>query len=321
VQRQASRGLIVVLILFGGSPLLPTAGGSEPGRPPADKTGNAPMRILAVETLYLPYFERLICETDVLVRMRPLMDLELLMAKSVMTPETQRRREAELTKLWRDIVADLPAERRPPFRAFEFATHVRQEQIRLEWLAREVVSHATRQCPERLKLLGASAEEQPEALRQILNVMFRRLVRQGAEEGPMPSDAARAQTLLARFDRLPDLTARAREIGGVDIYAVRDRLAREHDEQKKPYLLSTPYRNPGSPCKSGEHHVAGKINLSLRYPHIFLPLMPLAQADRAAVRKLRVARATGVRRVVATTPTRATPPSAEADVSRWRVAP
>jgi hypothetical protein len=71
--------------------------------------------------------------------------------------------------------------------------------------------------------------------------------------------------LLARFDRLPDLTAAAREIGGVDIYAVRDRLAREHDVQKKPYRLATPYRNPGSPCKSGEHHV-GMIKHTLVNP-------------------------------------------------------
>lgn len=63
-------------------------------------------------------------------------------------------------------------------------------------------------------------------------------------------------TWLARYDQLPDLYALARASGAKDVHAEQERLAREHDAQKKPYRLSMPYRNPGQPCKSGEHHVA-----------------------------------------------------------------
>ncbi len=90
MRRLASAGLLCMLVVVSG--LLPwqMTYGSEANRPsprqnsvaarPATK-GNPPMEILAIETKYSPYFEKLICETDILVRLRPLMEKADAMAK------------------------------------------------------------------------------------------------------------------------------------------------------------------------------------------------------------------------------------------------
>lgn len=91
--------------------------------------------------------------------------------------------------------------------------------------------------------IGLAGAEPPQGLQRSV-----RMIHQGNEE--------RTRMQLERYFRLPDLLNIARESGTKDLYAEQERLAREHDTQKRPYRLSMPYRNPGRPCQSGTHVVA-----------------------------------------------------------------
>lgn len=221
------------------------------------------MNILAVETLFAPYFAQAVCEFDLLTRVQPLVKLEILMAKSVMTPETQKRRRAELAQLWRTILTDMPSAQRPPFAASRFAQTIRDRQMEPERLARMVTEDVTHSCPARLKDLGTEPHEQSVMLKFTLLAVFKSIQHQGREE--LAARPEPTSTALVRLNRLTDLTERARSGGAKDVYAELERLKREWDTAKKPYRFSIPYRNPGRPCKSGEHHV-GMIKHTLVNP-------------------------------------------------------
>lgn len=251
----ASQKLLFLVLL----PLASVLEAAEPvDAPGAHKTaktisGQVSMNILAIETLFNAYFEKAICEFDLLARAQPLMNLEKLMAISVMTPETQKRHLAELAELWRTLLADLPPAQRPPFAASEFARAIRDGQMEPERLANMVIMNVMHPhaCPGRLKDLGVGPDEQSSKLKFVLLAVFSRINHQGQEElaaNPLP-----ALPSLTRLETLHDLTERARSSGVKDVYAELERLKREWDASKTPYRFSMPYRMPARPCKSSEH--------------------------------------------------------------------
>lgn len=213
------------------------------------------MEILAIETKYSPYFEKLICESDILVRVRPLTEKADVMAKRVMTPETNQRAEVEMATLWHHIMADLPAAYQRPFSATEFVSAIREGQMDLSRLADIIVPHGRLTCPERLQFLGDTPEAREARLHGVLLIMFRRIVCQGVEE-LANVDPGHVQKCLKRYNQLPDLYKFAHASGAKDIHAEQDRLARAYDLKKIPYRLSMPYRHPARLCQSGEHTVA-----------------------------------------------------------------
>lgn len=247
--------LFLALLLF--APVLqavePVATHPAPHKTIKTISGQVSMNILAIETLFNAYFEKAICEFDLLARAQPLINLEKLMATSVMTPETQKRRLAELAELWRTILAGLPPAQRPPFAASEFARAIREGQMQPERLANMVIMNVMHPhaCPGRLKDLGVGPGEQSSRLKFVLLAVFRRINHQGQEElaaCPLPAPSS-----LTRLKTLHDLTERARSSGAKDVYAELERLKREWDAAKTPYRFSMPYRMPAHPCKSGEH--------------------------------------------------------------------
>lgn len=214
------------------------------------------MHILSIESLYAPYFQNLICETEFLTRLRPLLKKATQMAKSVMTEESQRQMLAELAELWRGIVIGLPPEYRPSFSALEFSSAIRNGQMNQKRLAQDIVNHVAGVCPERLLEISSDPTDRLRGLERHLQVVFKQLIHQGAEEQQAVVAQEHTRKLLERFYRLPDLFAAARTAKTKDIYAEQDIQAKRYDEMKKPYRLYLPYRTPGKPCKSGEHTTA-----------------------------------------------------------------
>ena len=67
-----------------------------------------------------------------------------------------------------------------------------------------------------------------------------------------------AKDWLAELRALPNLMAVAdAEVaaGGGDRYEVMRRLRDEHTAAGRPYVWTTAYRRPASPCSTGEHEV------------------------------------------------------------------
>jgi hypothetical protein len=78
---------------------------------------------------------------------------------------------------------------------------------------------------------------------------------------------AETALLLEKFDRVPHLLELARseaERSGGDRYAIMERLAREHRQQERPFLLAMPMRHFES-CDSGEHRF-GAVDYELVFP-------------------------------------------------------
>lgn len=218
------------------------------------------MRILALETRFSPFFEQAVCQYDLLTRVQPLVELEMLMAKSVMTPETKQRRLAEQAARWRAIVAGLPPEARPPFSASKFALAFGDGQTYAVKLVDGVARDVRLACPGRIEHLGASREARETELKRILGIVFRAVAQQGREElAAVPANRNKPggpSMLIERLRQLPDLLDVAVARKTLDRYAELERLKQEYDAAQKPYRFSMPYRNPGHACKSGEHHVA-----------------------------------------------------------------
>ncbi|WP_224242176.1 hypothetical protein [Hyalangium gracile] len=73
--------------------------------------------------------------------------------------------------------------------------------------------------------------------------------------------------LLETFERLPELLALARseeERSGGDRHAIQERLAREHREHLRPFVLAMPMRHREH-CASGEHQF-GAVRYELIVP-------------------------------------------------------
>jgi hypothetical protein len=81
-----------------------------------------------------------------------------------------------------------------------------------------------------------------------------------------PRDAETTM-LLEKFERVPhllELGRREAEQSGGDRYAIMKRLAQEHREQQRPFLLSMPMRHMES-CDSREHRF-GAVSYELVVP-------------------------------------------------------
>jgi hypothetical protein len=209
------------------------------------------VEVLAIEEKFRPELTRLLCETDFLVRAKPVLESLNRLAVMELTPEAQRRWHEKLNRLWHEVFTGLPDAGKPSFSASEFTNAVRDGKMSTEKLLGSVVLNLSRGCETRLKMLA----EQPAQQRFQVERCLRSLFACWQETGAMTSHTMHPETtkLFERFDRLPDLLALAQAGSVPDRYAEQDRLAREHDAQKKPYLLSMPYRQPGHPCSSGEH--------------------------------------------------------------------
>ena len=192
------------------------------------------MEILAIETKYSSYFNKLICETDILVRLQPLMRKVDAVAKPGMTPEAKREAEAGQTALWRGILSALPAAYQPPFTATEFFLAIHDGQMERRRLAEIVAGDTSVICPNQLQGLHPDPAVRPERLKKFIAAMIMR---------------------LERFDRLPDLLNVAHASGVHDAYAEQERLAREYEALKKLYRTSTPYRQPPRLRRSAGHKV------------------------------------------------------------------
>jgi hypothetical protein len=212
--------------------------------------------ILAIESRYAPYFKKVICETDFLTRLKPMMDTANAMAVMVMTKETQQRKHAELAELWRGIEMGLPPKYRPSFSALEFSSAIRDGQMDQKRLAQDIANHVGGVCAERLADVSSNAADRVRWLERQLQVVFEQLLHQAEQEQQAAMIQEHTRKLLQRFYRLPDLFAAARTAKPDNIYAEQDALAKRYDELKKPYRLYLPYRTPAKPCKSGEHNTA-----------------------------------------------------------------
>lgn len=214
------------------------------------------MEILAIETKYSPYFNKLICETDILARVQPLMQKVDAMAKQGGTRAQEPEAQAELAALWRGILQGLPAAYQPPFSAMEFHLAIREGQMEKRRLAKMVAADVGVSCPQQLQGLHSDAAARGARLQAILAALFAHLEYQARSEEGIESRQLLSRAALARFSHLPDLLGMAQVRAPEDVYAEQLRLAHALDAEKKPYRLSMPFRNPPRPCRSGAHTTA-----------------------------------------------------------------
>lgn len=216
----------------------------ETGRAlPPTHTGTTRMNDSVTQESLRSYLVSLVCETDFVNQLGPVKASLIFLSLAVLPPEGQQRWHNTLQNQWREVFAALPASQQPPFSLAAYATAMRAGKIRS--LEEQVVAGLTPACRERLKVLGTGPDEGPAYRETMLTKCLTSLLHHWRISGE-------TRLGLERFDRLPDLLALAHASNARDRYAEQDRLAREHDAQKKPYRLSMPYRQPGHPCSSGE---------------------------------------------------------------------
>jgi len=174
--------------------------------------------LLAIESRFSPYFNKLICNTDILLHLR-----SLLHSPNVF--------------LWPDIVENLPPEYQLPFTATEFDSAIRNGHMDKLRLAQDIINFVERACPERLAKLQLPVADLNEALRNFLVVMFDRLQQQSKLELKVKEEQDRMRILTQRFYLLPDLLGIARAKNAKDIYAEQKSQAAQMEKNKTPYRL------------------------------------------------------------------------------------
>ncbi len=141
-------------------------------------TGPTRVNTRAVDSKISLYLQQLICETDFLLRLQPLLKKANAMAVMVMTKEMQRRMHAEMAELWRGVLAGLPEKYRSLLHATEFASVIHEGQTDTQALAQDIINSIGNHCPGRLEVLSTNADKRSAQLKRYLDVMFDRLRQQ-----------------------------------------------------------------------------------------------------------------------------------------------
>lgn len=145
-------------------------------------TGPTRMNTRAVDSKISSNLQQLICETDFLLRLQPLIKKANAMAVMVMTKETQQRMHAEMAELWRGVLASLPEKYRSLLQATEFVSVIHDGQMDTQALAQDIINSISNRCPGRLEVLSAKADRRSAQLKRYLDVMFDRLRQQSKIE-------------------------------------------------------------------------------------------------------------------------------------------
>lgn len=135
--------------------------------------------ILAIESRYAPYFKKVICETDFLRRLQPLITTVDSLSVMELTSEGQRLWAVSLNEIWREIYTALPSAQRPPFSALEFSAAIRDGQMDRQRLVHDIANHVGGVCPERLPEVSSDAADRLRWLERQLLVVFDQLIHQG----------------------------------------------------------------------------------------------------------------------------------------------